>query len=85
MYIGTNVLMYERWLVQKVKYTAGCPASRPTLSPFHRMTLLVHVSKKIKEKIGKKMFENGEMTDFAEQFDQLYVILSLELNVIETN
>ncbi len=41
MYIGTNVLMYERWLVLKVRYTAG-----PTLSPFHRLTLLVHVSQK---------------------------------------
>ncbi len=29
MYIGTNVLMYERWLVLKVRYTAGRPASRP--------------------------------------------------------
>ncbi len=25
MYIGTNVLMYERWLVLKVWYTAGRP------------------------------------------------------------
>ncbi len=25
MYIGTNVLMYERWLVLKVRYTAGRP------------------------------------------------------------
>ncbi len=27
MYIGTNVLMYERWLVLKVRYTAGLPNS----------------------------------------------------------
>ncbi len=27
MYIGTNVLMYERWLVLKVWYTAGRPYS----------------------------------------------------------
>ncbi len=26
MYIGTNVLMYERWLVLKVRYTSGRPA-----------------------------------------------------------
>ncbi len=39
MYIGTNVLMYERWLVLKVRYTAG-----PTLLPFHRLTLLVHMN-----------------------------------------
>ncbi len=39
-YIGTNVLVYERWLVLKVRYTAG-----PTLSPFHRLTLLMHVSR----------------------------------------
>ncbi len=39
MYIGTNVLVYERWLVLKVRYAAG-----PTLLPFHRLTLLVHVS-----------------------------------------
>ncbi len=38
MYIGTNVLVYERWLVKS-------PAS-PTLSPFHRLTLLMHVSQK---------------------------------------
>ncbi len=25
MYIGTNVLMYERWLVLKVQYMAGRP------------------------------------------------------------
>ncbi len=25
MYIGTNVLMYERWLVLKVRYTACRP------------------------------------------------------------
>ncbi len=25
-YIGTNVLVYERWLVLKVRYTAGWPA-----------------------------------------------------------
>ncbi len=29
MYIGTNVLMYERWLVLKVRYTAGRLAGRP--------------------------------------------------------
>ncbi len=29
MCIGTNVLMYERWLVLKVRYTAGRPALRP--------------------------------------------------------
>ncbi len=34
MYIGTNVLVYERWLVLKVRYTAGRLAG-PTLSPFH--------------------------------------------------
>ncbi len=34
MYIGTNVLVYERWLVLKVRSTAGRPAG-PTLSPFH--------------------------------------------------
>ncbi len=28
LYIGTNVLVYERWLVLKVWYTAGCPAQR---------------------------------------------------------
>ncbi len=41
MYIDTNVLVYERWLVLKVWYTAS-----PTLSPFHRLTLLMHVSQK---------------------------------------
>ncbi len=45
MYIGTNVLVYERWLVLKVRYTAGHPAG-PTLSPFHTLTLLMHVSAK---------------------------------------
>ncbi len=25
MYIGTNVLVYERWLVLKVRYTASLP------------------------------------------------------------
>ncbi len=34
-------LMYERWLVLKVRYTAS-----PMLSPFHRLTLLMHVSQK---------------------------------------
>ncbi len=43
LYIGTNVLMYERWLVLKVRYTAGRLAG-PMLLPFHRLTLLVHVS-----------------------------------------
>ncbi len=28
MYIGTNVLVYERWLVLKVRYMAGWPAQR---------------------------------------------------------
>ncbi len=41
MYIDTNVLMYERWLVLKVRYTAD-----PTLLSFHRLTLLVHASQK---------------------------------------
>ncbi len=41
MYIGTNVLMYERWLVLKVWYMAA------RLSPFHRLTLLMHVSQKL--------------------------------------
>ncbi len=45
IYIGTNVLVYKRWLVLKVWYTAGRPAS-PTLSPFHRLTLLMHMSHK---------------------------------------
>ncbi len=45
-YIGTNVLVYERWLVLKVGYTAGRPPD-PTLSPFHRLTLLMHVSQKV--------------------------------------
>ncbi len=36
MYIGTNVLVYERWLVLKVWYTA-------TLSPFH--THIAHACK----------------------------------------
>ncbi len=40
MYIGTTVLMYERWLVLKVWYMAGRPAGS-TLSP-----LRVHVSQK---------------------------------------
>ncbi len=31
------------------------------------------------------MLENGQMTDFAETIDKMYVKLSLELNVIETN
>ncbi len=31
-----------------------------------------------------KMLENGQMTDFAEKNDQLYVKLSLHLNMIET-
>ncbi len=31
------------------------------------------------------MLENGEMTDLAKKFDQLYVKLSLELNMIEIN
>ncbi len=29
MYIGTNVLMYERWLVLKVRYTAGWRGGQP--------------------------------------------------------
>ncbi len=45
MYIGTNVLMYERWLVLKVRYMAGRLAG-PTPSPFYRLTLLVHMSQK---------------------------------------
>ncbi len=32
MYIGTNVLMYERWLVLKVRYTAGRPYAFATPS-----------------------------------------------------
>ncbi len=42
-YIGTNVLVYERWLVLKVRLQVGRPAGS-TLSPFHRLTLLMHVS-----------------------------------------
>ncbi len=34
LYIGTNVLVYERWLVLKVWYTAG-RASGLKLSPLH--------------------------------------------------
>ncbi len=58
MYIGTNVLMYERWLVLKVWYTATWPAG-PMLSPFHRLTLLVHVSQK-STKITDVTFQFGE-------------------------
>ncbi len=44
MYIGTNVLMYERWLMLKVWYTA----SRPTQHFRHSiLTLLMHVSQKL--------------------------------------
>ncbi len=32
-----------------------------------------------------KILQHGQMTDFYGQLDQLYVKLSLELNVIETN
>ncbi len=38
MYIGTNGLVYGRWLVLKVQVQG--PAG-PTLSPFHRLTLLM--------------------------------------------
>ncbi len=31
------------------------------------------------------MFQNGQMTDFGERLDQLYIKLSLEQNAIETN
>ncbi len=31
------------------------------------------------------MLQNGQMTDFVEILNQLYVKLSLELNVIEAN
>ncbi len=31
------------------------------------------------------MLDNGQMTDIAETFDQIWVSLSLEQNVIETN
>ncbi len=43
LYIGINVLVYARWLVLKVWYTAGRPAQR-----FHHyiLTLLMHVSQK---------------------------------------
>ncbi len=37
LYIGSNVLVYKRWLVLlKVWYMAGPPD--PTLSPLHRLT-----------------------------------------------
>ncbi len=55
MYIGTNVLVYERWSVLKVRYTAGQPPG-PTLSPFHRLTLLVHVSQKFVNLDTTKLF-----------------------------
>ncbi len=42
MYIGTKVLVYERWLGAKSSVHGQPPG--PTLSPFHRLTLLVHVS-----------------------------------------
>ncbi len=29
LYIGTNVLVYERWLVPKVWYTVSRPSCRP--------------------------------------------------------
>ncbi len=48
LYIGTNVLVYERWLVLKVWYMAARPAG-PTLSPLHKLTLLMHVSQKTKQ------------------------------------
>ncbi len=41
MYIGTNILVYERWLMLKFRYTAG-----PMLSPFHSLALLMHVNQK---------------------------------------
>ncbi len=31
------------------------------------------------------MLGNGQMTDFSEQFDQLYVKIFLDLNMIETD
>ncbi len=33
----------------------------------------------------RKLVQNGQMTDFGEQLNQLLVKLSLEINVIETN
>ncbi len=32
LYIGINVLVYERWLVLKVWYTAGRPPSQPAIT-----------------------------------------------------
>ncbi len=48
LYIGNNVLVYDRCLVLKVWYTAG-----PTLLPLHRLTLLMNVSQKIIKKNEK--------------------------------
>ncbi len=46
MYIGTNVLVYERWLVLKVWYTAGRPPVRPKRFRHSILTLLMHVRQK---------------------------------------
>ncbi len=43
MYIGTNVLVYERWLVLKVRYMAGHLARRPAQRFLHSiLTLLIN-------------------------------------------
>ncbi len=50
LYFGTNVLVYERWLVLKVWYTAGRPAK--CFCHYIRLTLLImlmHVSQKLLE------------------------------------
>ncbi len=52
LYIGTNVLVYERWLVLKV----WCMAGRATFSPLHKLTLLMHVSKKITKNSNIKIY-----------------------------
>ncbi len=44
LYIGTNVLVYERWLVLKVWYTAGGPAQ---CFRHYILTLLIHASQKV--------------------------------------
>ncbi len=52
LYIGTNVLVYERWLVLNVLYTAG-----PMFLQLHRLALLMHASQKIKCVIMKILLQ----------------------------
>ncbi len=61
MYIGTNILVYERWLGLKVWYMAAQPAG-PNVLAIPDSQMLMHASQKYCSVTECRVLQNGTFT-----------------------